>query len=72
MATAEQERSGVRGPFVRTPDGEAVVEIVERDEFYVRFKDGTREWLDAAVCEQIETPADYEPSALRDIPGCPV
>lgn len=57
------------GPFVRTPDGEAVVEITESTEFYVRFEDGTREWVDASVCEQIEAPADYEPPDLRDLPG---
>lgn len=57
--------------FVKTPTGrEAVVEICDGIEIFVRYEDGSHYWLSAADCEPIAgAPSWYMPPALTDMPG---
>lgn len=78
--TARQRRDSRResihtrilGPFVNTPAGRGIVEVAGSPDFFVRFEDGRREWIAAAECESVETPADYTPPSLCDLPGAAV
>jgi hypothetical protein len=59
----------MNSPFVRTPKGPAVVEVIDTDEFYVRFDDGSREWIATEDCEQIPEPEGYECPDPSTFPG---